>query len=133
MPYAAKTPCRHTGCHALVSQPGFCETHRKQRQAEQDQQRGSAAERGYGYRWQKTSKAYLKAHPLCECPDCKAGELRVTVAEVVDHIVPHRGDMALFWKRANWQAMSKQCHDKKTAREDGGFGRGGGGQKSAAF
>ena len=30
--------------------------------------------------------------------------------------------MALFWLRSNWQAMAKTCHDKKTAREDGGFG-----------
>jgi 5-methylcytosine-specific restriction protein A len=43
-------------------------------------------------------------------------------ASVVDHIVPHRGDMALFWDRSNWQAMSKLCHDRKTARENGGFG-----------
>jgi 5-methylcytosine-specific restriction protein A len=41
----------------------------------------------------------------------------------VDHRVPHRrGDLALFWDRTNWCAMSKPCHDAKTAREDGGFG-----------
>jgi prophage lambdaSa04, HNH endonuclease family protein len=28
----------------------------------------------------------------------------------------------LFWDKTNWQAMSKRCHDRKTAREDGGFG-----------
>jgi 5-methylcytosine-specific restriction enzyme A len=42
---------------------------------------------------------------------------------VVDHIIPHRGDMTLFWNRKNWQAMSKTCHDKKTATQDGGFGQ----------
>jgi 5-methylcytosine-specific restriction protein A len=31
--------------------------------------------------------------------------------------------MALFWDNTNWQAMAKECHDAKTAREDGGFGR----------
>jgi 5-methylcytosine-specific restriction protein A len=35
--------------------------------------------------------------------------------------------MKLFWDRANWRAMSKQCHDRKTAREDGGFGNPGAG------
>ncbi len=44
-------------------------------------------------------------------------------ATVVDHIVPHKGDQQLFWDTRNWQSMSKPCHDKKTAKEDGGFGR----------
>jgi 5-methylcytosine-specific restriction protein A len=46
----------------------------------------------------------------------------VTVATVVDHILPHRGDRVLFWDRSNWQALSKKCHDRKTAEHDGGFG-----------
>ena len=125
MPMAAKKPCRHPGCGELVSESGYCPAHKKAAQQRQDAQRGTAHQRGYGYRWQKASAGYLRNHPLCECPDCKAGELKVTVATVVDHIVPHRGDMTLFWDRANWQAMSKPCHDKKTAREDGGFGRAG--------
>lgn len=44
------------------------------------------------------------------------------LATVVDHVIPHRGDMELFWDSDNWQSMHKQCHDKKTASEDGGFG-----------
>jgi 5-methylcytosine-specific restriction protein A len=31
--------------------------------------------------------------------------------------------MRLFWDKQNWQAMAKSCHDRKTARHDGGFGR----------
>jgi 5-methylcytosine-specific restriction enzyme A len=85
-------------------------------------QRESAARRGYGRAWQKASKAFLRKHPLCECDDCKAGVLRVRASTVVDHIIPHRGDMKLFWDRSNWQAMSGPCHSRKTAREDGGFG-----------
>lgn len=94
-----------------------------ERKAEVDAHRPSAARRGYGYKWRKESKAYLDAHPLCECEECKAGELRVTPAEVVDHITPHKGDHRLFWARWNWQAMSRACHNRKTASEDGGFGR----------
>lgn len=60
-------------------------------------------------------------HPLCECEECK--ELnRLLPATVVDHIIPHKGDKILFWDPKNHQAMSKKCHDRKTAREDGGFG-----------
>jgi 5-methylcytosine-specific restriction protein A len=38
-------------------------------------------------------------------------------AAIVDHIVPHRGDAALFWQSTNWQSMCKQHHDAKTAIE----------------
>jgi len=41
---------------------------------------------------------------------------------VVDHVIAHKGDPALFWNPANWQAMAKLCHDRKTVREDGGLG-----------
>lgn len=47
----------------------------------------------------------------------------VEAASVVDHIVPHKGDQKLFWRRSNWQSLCKRCHDVKTATEDGGFGR----------
>jgi 5-methylcytosine-specific restriction protein A len=47
----------------------------------------------------------------------------VVAAVVVDHIIPHKGDKALFWDSGNWQALCKRCHDVKTATEDGGFGR----------
>ena len=70
----------------------------------------------------KESAAFLRAHPLCQCPACDDGRKQVTVATVVDHIIPHRGDKTLFKDRTNWQSMAKSCHDAKTAREDGGFG-----------
>ena len=75
----------------------------------------------YNYRWQQARLVYLRAHPLCTCHECVAGK-RLRLANVVDHIVPHRGDTNLFWDEANWQAMNKRCHDIKTAGEDGGFG-----------
>lgn len=83
--------------------------------------RAGANARGYTYRWQQDSQAFLLLHPLCQCEDCaRLGRFRPS--KVVDHKVPHRGDMNLFWDRSNWQAMAKQCHDAKTAREDGGMG-----------
>ena len=83
--------------------------------------RQTAAQRGYGSRWQKARATFLARSPLCvECE--KAG--RVTAAAVVDHIVPHQGDQGLFWDTDNWQSLCKTHHDIKTAREDGGFGNG---------
>lgn len=84
-------------------------------------QRPSAAARGYGWRWQKASKAYLAAHPIAvDWFKEHCGVLHA--AEVVDHIVPWRGDWKLFWDSSNWQGLTKSAHDRKTAMEDGGFG-----------
>lgn len=137
MPLAAPKPCKQFGCRALVTAGAYCAAHAKAKQQQADSHRESSTRRGYGYKWQKISKAFLRAHPLCQCPRCLEGELQLKQASVVDHIIPHRGDMVLFWDRSNWQAMAKECHDRKTAREDGGF-RGksqgvGGGQKSTTF
>ena len=85
--------------------------------------RGSHSGQGlYTYRWKQARLAFLRAHPLCQCPDCDEGRKRVMPASVVDHRIPHRGDERLFWSESNWTAMAKQCHDAKTAREDSGFG-----------
>lgn len=72
--------------------------------------------------WQKLRKAKLTANPLCECDFCTAHK-RVTPATVVDHKIPHKGDRGLFFDYSNLQSLGKNCHDSKTAREDGGFGR----------
>lgn len=84
-------------------------------QAKASGRRGTAHQRGYTSAWQRASRAFLAAHPLCECDDCRKNGL-VRAAEVVDHFIPHRGDMTLFWDESNWRAMTKRCHDKKTAR-----------------
>lgn len=118
MPRAALRPCTWPGCGALV-EAGRCAKH------QHDRQRESSTVRGYGYRWQQASKQFLRLHPLCQCEECKEGLLQLRPSTVVDHKVPHRGDLRLMWDQSNWQAMAKTCHDKKTAREDGGFGRGG--------
>ncbi|TIL42278.1 MAG: HNH endonuclease, partial [Mesorhizobium sp.] len=39
------------------------------------------------------------------------------VADMVDHIKPHRGDKRLFWDRANWQPMAMSpCHSSRKQR-----------------
>lgn len=113
MPKKPPHPCRHPGCPALTD-GAYCVDHRQQHEHRQ-----SAAARGYDAKWQRARLRYLREHPLCvTC--CRQG--RLTVASVVDHIVPHRGDEQRFWDRSNWQALCKPCHDAKTARENGGFG-----------
>lgn len=67
--------------------------------------RKSAAKRGYGSKWRRLSRLFLRRNPLCVV--CGGP------ATVVDHIVPHRGDRALFWDQDNWQSMCKRDHDRK--------------------
>lgn len=81
--------------------------------------RPSASKRGYGARWRRYRKYFLTIHPLCVI--CKKQNM-ITSATVVDHIIPHKGDMKLFWDKTNHQGLCKCHHDTKTAREDGGFG-----------
>ena len=120
---SAPRPCTYPGCGTL-SAGSRCARHKHTEKRQHDAKRGGANERGYNYRWQKESKYFLRLHPLCQCEACDEGRIRVRAASVVDHKVPHRGDPVLFWNQTNWQSMAKECHDKKTARHDGGFGGG---------
>jgi len=70
--------------------------------------RQHAAARGYGWRWQQARTGYIAKHPLCA--SCAANGL-TSATELVDHIIPHRGDMRLFWERSNWQALCNWCHE----------------------
>jgi 5-methylcytosine-specific restriction enzyme A len=67
----------------------------------------------YGSRWQRARLGYLAEHPLCVM--CQE-QGRVTAATVVDHIIPHRGDMELFWDSDNWQSLCKPHHDSTKRR-----------------
>ena len=68
----------------------------------------------YDHRWRKLRKLFLSSHPLCACGCGYA-------ATVVDHKQPHHGDPALLYDWNNLQAMTKPCHDRKTATQDSGF------------
>jgi hypothetical protein len=63
----------------------------------------------------------LKKHPLAVDWFGDHGG-RVYAAELVDHIVAHKGDKALFWDSDNWQGLTKRDHDRKTALENSGAG-----------
>ena len=77
--------------------------------------RAHAAERGYGAKWQRERRKFLESNPFCvKCYE----EGHITMATVVDHIVPHRGDQKLFWDRGNWQPLCEHHHNVKTMTED---------------
>lgn len=119
--------CKHPGCGELT-QGGWCDKHKPEakvyisinRPPDKCKKRASAHKRGYTYRWQTVRKDFLSKHPWCA--ECQR-QGRLTTATEVDHIIPHKGDRRLFWDRSNWQPLCHSCHSRKTAREDGGFGR----------
>lgn len=37
---------------------------------------------------------------------------------VADHIIPHRGDEAMFWDADNLQCLCKSCHDGVKAKQE---------------
>jgi 5-methylcytosine-specific restriction enzyme A len=129
-----KKPCMRPGCPKLVErgQQGYCDEHKGSRASVRNEaQRGTAAERGYDWRWAQYSKARLRREPLCIGLRLRPGgpvvinthpEL-IVGATLTDHIVPHKGDKTLFWDPNNHQSGCDACHNVKTATEDGGFGR----------
>lgn len=42
------------------------------------------------------------------------------MANIVDHVIAHRGNERLFWDEKNLQSMNKKCHDSTKQREEGG-------------
>lgn len=111
MPRKAGTICSRAGCAGIVRDGvcSVCGPRRVQRNAEYDARRGTAAQRGYGGRWQRAREIYLRAHPLCVA--C-AVEGRATPATDVHHLRPLRdgGTDA----PDNLQALCHACHSRVT-------------------
>lgn len=83
--------------------------------------RKSAALRGYGHKWRVAREIYLRSNPLCVM--CRA-EGHVVAAALVDHKIPHRGNMVLFWDRENWQSLCvthHSSHKQAQERADGHY------------
>lgn len=94
----------------------------------------TSGQRGYDYRWQKARAEYLRLHPYCVfCMreaaivatsladvilECAERALRVPYGNVVDHIVAHRGDQALFWDESNWQTLCQTHHSRDKQRQE---------------
>jgi hypothetical protein len=46
---------------------------------------------------------------------------KVTIANVVDHVNPHRGDMEKFWN-GPFQSLCERCHNSHKQRQENGGG-----------
>jgi len=111
MPRAPLRLCSKPGCSRLTRKR-YCGIHQSQMEAQYNRERGSAHERGYGRRWRKIRKAFLKDNPFCvSCGD---------VATEVDHIIPKtQGGKDEY---DNLQSLCKSCHSSKTAKENNRWG-----------
>ena len=77
----------------------------------------TAADRGYGHKWRTARAGHLRSSPLCVM--CLAdAPSRLVRATVVDHKIPHRGDMALFWDSTNWQSLCTHHHSSAKQKQD---------------
>lgn len=68
--FVLQRPCRHPGCPALVPAGAspYCPAHTRAASAiarARARHRGSAAARGYDYRWQQARANFLARYPLC--------------------------------------------------------------------
>jgi 5-methylcytosine-specific restriction protein A len=71
----------------------------------------------YGRDWRRARLAYLADHPLCR--KCEHDGYLKPATEV-DHRIPHKGDLDLFWDQGNWQGLCRTCHSRKTMNEING-------------
>ena len=120
MPVSPPSICTAPGCGTLVYGGGRCPDCRKG----SDRERGSGTQRGWSPKWAAFSKAYLADHPLCVSPECSALPVwRRPASTDVDHIDGTGRNGLRAYDDDNLMALCHPCHSRKTAREDGGFGR----------
>lgn len=64
-------------------------------------------------RWARMREQKKDEAPFCV--DCEA-EGKLTVWTELDHQVPHRGDLDIFWDYENLRGRCREHHQAKTAR-----------------
>jgi 5-methylcytosine-specific restriction protein A len=114
MPSAPLRPCLEPGCPALVPH-GRCITHAQHAPSRVPRARPNAEVRKLyaTVRWFAYRRQVLSRQPLCVV--CQE-EGRTTMATEVDHYIPHRGNLTLFWDYLNLQALCHYHHGQKTGR-----------------
>ncbi|MCR4627374.1 MAG: HNH endonuclease [Treponema sp.] len=112
--------CKKAGCgRAAIAGKDYCERHINNA-AVLDRKiftkRGKSSQWHSLYEspeWRRRRAAFLKKYPICFICGGKS--------TIVDHIIPHRGDLTLFWDENNWQPMCQRCHSRKTLKENNNF------------
>ena len=108
-------PCTNPACIVLHDEGGRCAKCSRKLRKQQDSERGSAAERGYGWRWQKYLQWFWRQPENQLCANCEASGEWIE-ATLVHHIVATGKDDPLFWEPTNHQALCRRCHEVKHGR-----------------
>jgi 5-methylcytosine-specific restriction protein A len=103
--------CVEPGCDRRV-RSGRCDQHVRPRQ-ERSRSNRDVRKWYHVERWARLRRLVL-IEAAYQCAYCG----RVALALHVDHIVPHRGDLGLFWDVSNLQALCPACHQAKTMDGD---------------
>ena len=107
MPYKPGRPCKVRLCpNVTTNRSGYCDMHKHLAPSMRSDNPYVSM---YNSKWKQASRQYLKSHIVCS--KC------MSRATVVDHIIPHHGDVSLFWSHDNWQALCSKCHNTKTSGE----------------
>lgn len=101
---------------------GQSEKHKRESRQAYDRERGTAAERGYDWRWTKYSRSFLRRPENRLCKMCLENGLLV-VSEVTDHIKPVRYFPELFWDKSNHQGLCIPCNTKKHYEDERLYGK----------
>jgi len=114
-------PCAAGGCGVLVPVgisrcAAHTSPHKTASRRRADQARkGKPSRRWYNWaRWKRKRDDQLSREPLC-CYCEREG--RTTLAELADHIEPHREDFERFWHGA-LQSLCWSCHSGTKQREE---------------
>ena len=72
------------------------------------------ARKWYGTaRWKELRRITLVRYPICtRCEN--------VVSAIVDHKIPHKGNIDLFFDETNLTGLCKSCHDSWKARQENG-------------
>ena len=115
--------CCKGGCgRSAVPGKDYCEKHIAM-QGQKDKRkmftkRGKSSQYHHLYEtseWRKRRAMFLKKYPRCFI--CGAP------ATIADHIIPHRGDLTLFYDDNNLQPMCQRCHFRKTMKGNANFNK----------
>ena len=113
-----KTICKVAGCCRLAIPPHkYCLEHQAQERAELERGQVYYAKARHNVwatmyaspKWKTLRSEKLRANPYCEKCGAEATE--------VHHIVPHNGDLELFYDYDNLMSICHACHVRETQKE----------------
>ena len=72
----------------------------------------------YNARWNRMSTQFRLGKICVYCNQMGKTTAVSGRQGVTDHIIPHNGNVDLFWRESNWQPLCKVCHDSVKRREE---------------